>query len=262
MQKPLYVSDLDGTLMNSEKIISPHSVEIINRLVSEGVNFTIATARTYRSAFRIIRDIDFRLPVITLNGTVLSDTKTGKAVEAALFSAEDVAELRRILRGRCGNTVVKAFFGDDLRRTYLNAVPNEAFAAYLEEHGSDPFVIGVDTEDELFAGKICFLSLIAPKETLEPIHEEITRTGRWETLLQQDTYREDYWLEVFPKGSSKAEAMRKVINDLSGFRIADKGCAVSNASEELKAAATEIIGSNDEDAVAEWLRKNAAGTPV
>ena len=246
MQKPLYVTDLDGTLMRTDKSISPRSTEIINVLIREGVCFTIATARTIRSAAQIIRDIDFDLPVITLNGTVLA-------------------------HGRCGSTVVKALFGGEIRRTWLRADHNEAFSAYLEEHRDDPLMAGTDTEDGLFAGKVCFLSLIAPKEDLEPVCREISG-GNWEYLLQKDTYREDYWLEIFPKGSSKAEAMRKVmkqagcdglvvfgdsVNDLSGFRIADECYAVRNASEDLKAAATAVIGSNDEDAVAEWLARNA-----
>ena len=117
MQKPLYVTDLDGTLMRTDKSISPRSTEIINGLIREGVCFTIATARTIRSAAQIIRDIDFDLPVITLNGTVLADAKTGKVTEAALFTEEETAELKRLLHGRCGSTVVKALFGGEIRRT-------------------------------------------------------------------------------------------------------------------------------------------------
>lgn len=272
MQKPLYVTDLDGTLMHSDKTVSQYSVETINRLVGEGVCFTVATARTIRSASQFIRDIRFTLPVITLNGTVLADAETKKPVEAAVFTPEENAELRRLLRGRCANTVVKSVREDQVWRSFLRCVPNRAFSAYLEEHGSDPLLIGVDTEEELFAGRVCFLSLIGPKEELEPVRAELVPSGRWETLLQKDTYLEDYWLEVFPKGSSKAEAMRKVMklagcdglvvfgdsaNDLSGFRIADECYAVSNASDEVKAAATAVIGSNDEDAVAGWLLRNA-----
>ena len=272
MQKPLYVTDLDGTLMRTDRSISPRSTAILNGLIREGVCFTIATARTIRSAARIIRNIDFTLPVITLNGTVLADAKTGKVTEAALFTDIETAELKRLFHGRCANAVVKASFGDEIRRTYLRADHNEAFTAYYSEHQDDPLMSCVDTEEELFAGGICFLSLIAPKEDLEPVWREIAPAGMWETLLQKDTYREDYWLEIFPKGASKAEAMRKVmelagcdglvvfgdsVNDLSGFRIADECYAVSNASEDLKDAATSVIGSNDEDAVAEWLARNA-----
>ena len=272
MNKPLYVTDLDGTLMRTDKSISPRSVNIINRLIREGVCFTVATARTIRSAAYIVRDIRFTLPVITLNGTALANAETGKITGAALFSDEDTVELKRLLHGRCANTVVKALFGDEIRRTYLRTSHNEAFSAYYEEHQSDPLMSAVDTEEELFAGGVCFLSLIAPMQTLEPVWREIAPSGRWEALLQKDTYREDYWLEIFPKGASKAEAMRKVmkqagcdglvvfgdsVNDLSGFRIADECYAVANASEDLKAAATAVIGSNDSDAVAEWLDHHA-----
>ena len=275
--KPLYVSDLDGTLMRSDKSISADSAEILNRLIGQGVCFTVATARTIRSASRIIRDIRFRLPVITLNGTVLSDAETERTVEAALFSPGEVSQLRRILHGHCASAVVKAFFGDELHRTYLRSADNPGFSAYLEEQGADPFLIGVETEDELFAGDVCYLSLIAPKEDLLPIRDKAAQAGSWEILFQKDTYLDNYWLEIFPKGSSKAEAMRKLmkrcgcdrlvvfgdsVNDLSGFRIADECYAVRNASDELKSAATAVLASNDEDAVARWLLTHAVPSPA
>ena len=92
MRKPLYVSDLDGTLMRSDKSVSGHSTEIINRLIAGGACFTIATARTIRSASGIIRNIDFTLPVITLNGTMLADAKTEKPVSVSLFTPEEAGE--------------------------------------------------------------------------------------------------------------------------------------------------------------------------
>ena len=44
-------------------------------------------------------------------------------------------------------------------------------------------------------------------------------------------------------------------NDVDMFEIADESYAVSNAHEVLKAKATGIIGSNNEDGVAKWLEK-------
>ena len=274
MRKPLYVSDLDGTLMRSDKTISQYSAGIINRLIAGGVCFTIATARTIRSASRIIRDIGFSLPVITLNGTVLADARTEKPVDVALFSPEETEELRRLLHGQCGNLVVKSYRGEELHRTYLRGEPDEAFSAYLGEHAYDPLMGPADTEEEMFAGRVCYLSLIAAKEKLEELHRAVSGSGRWETLFQKDTYLPYYWLEIFPRGASKAEAILKLkercgcdgvvmfgdsINDLPAFRIADECYAVRGASEEVKAAATAVIGGNDEDAVAEWLLRNAGG---
>ena len=47
------------------------------------------------------------------------------------------------------------------------------------------------------------------------------------------------------------------VNGLSMCRAADEAYAVSNALEELKAAATAVIGSNEEDAVAKFLKNRA-----
>ena len=46
-------------------------------------------------------------------------------------------------------------------------------------------------------------------------------------------------------------------NDVDMFEFADEAYAVSNAVDELKAIATGIIDSNDNDGVAKWLREFA-----
>lgn len=48
-------------------------------------------------------------------------------------------------------------------------------------------------------------------------------------------------------------------NDLDLFGAADEAYAVSNAAEKLKHAATAVIGSNEEDAVARWILKRETG---
>ena len=50
MEKTLYVTDLDGTLLNTQDRISPLSIQIINDLVDKGMLFTYATARSLVSA--------------------------------------------------------------------------------------------------------------------------------------------------------------------------------------------------------------------
>ena len=71
-----------------------------------------------------------------------------------------------------------------------------------------------------------------------------------------------------PAKASKANAIRKLqemwgcsrvisfgdaINDIPMFEISDECYAVENAVDELKAVATGVIGSNEEDGVAKWL---------
>ena len=44
--KTLYVSDLDGTLLNSRSLVSPFTTAALNELIADGMMFSIATART------------------------------------------------------------------------------------------------------------------------------------------------------------------------------------------------------------------------
>ncbi len=56
--KTLFVSDLDGTLLNTKDKINPQSLEIINSLVEGGVLFTYATARSLVSAAKVTEGLD------------------------------------------------------------------------------------------------------------------------------------------------------------------------------------------------------------
>lgn len=51
-------------------------------------------------------------------------------------------------------------------------------------------------------------------------------------------------------------------NDLPMFEVADESYAVSNAVPAVLEAATGVIGSNDEDAVACWIAEDFAGPPA
>ena len=78
------------------------------------------------------------------------------------------------------------------------------------------------------------------------------------------------WLDVHHSEGSKGNGVRHVAetagyseiiafgdgdNDLSLFEVATESYAVSNADDELKELATEVIGHHDEDGVAKFLRK-------
>ena len=58
-------------------------------------------------------------------------------------------------------------------------------------------------------------------------------------------------------GADKIIAFGDNLNDIPLFLVADECYAVSNAHEELKKLATAVIGSNDEDAGAEFIKKHS-----
>ena len=73
----LYVSDLDGTLLDSDGQLPEDSIQRLNRLIDKGLNFTIATARNYDSAYPLLRGLNLKHPVILFNGVYLTELHTG-----------------------------------------------------------------------------------------------------------------------------------------------------------------------------------------
>ena len=104
--KTLYVSDLDGTLMRNDETLSQDTVRIINELVEKGLAFTYATARSIESARAITGGLRLKLPVITRNGAVLADNMTGKHLERALFTQEEVSLIKELFLGGRNASIV------------------------------------------------------------------------------------------------------------------------------------------------------------
>ena len=76
IQKEMYkvvVSDLDGTLLNSDQEVSELSKKVIRKLHDRGIKFYIATGRAYPDAKRIMESIGIKIPLISANGGVIND---------------------------------------------------------------------------------------------------------------------------------------------------------------------------------------------
>ena len=84
MSTPLYISDLDGTLLCPDARLSEFSRDGLNRLIANGLHFTVATARSIVSISQLLPDLRLELPVINLNGALVSNLKSGRhlAVQA------------------------------------------------------------------------------------------------------------------------------------------------------------------------------------
>ena len=271
----LYVTDLDGTLLRSDATLSPYTISTINRLTEQGLAFTYATARSIESARSIARELNLRLPAITRNGAVLADNATGKHLEKALFTEEEVALLKEMLPElpRCG--FVSCFLGEEMFKAYVpgNLVPG--MVQYADYYRDDPKMKPVKTLEEMFFGQPGYVTLIDDREKAAKIYEKVRQYPGWECIFQKDTYWDEYWVEVCPRNCTKAKAILKMkeqygfrkvvafgdsVNDMPMFRAADEAYAVSNALEALKEIATGVIGGNNEDAVARFLESRAAET--
>ena len=264
----LYVTDLDGTLLNSNDQISQYSIQTINGLVAKGMQFTYATARSLVSASVVAKGLSTTIPVIAYNGALIIHPATGEVISSLSFTEEEAGYLSDVLRENGANPLVYAYVDGVERVSYVAGRENEGIQRYLDMRKGDRRFRQLSDETCLYQGDIFYFTCIAEREELAPLYEIFAVDGRFRCTLQQELYRPEYFLEIMPKKASKAEAIKRLkeiwhcdrvvsfgdaVNDIPMFEISDECYAVANAVPELKAYATGEIASNDEDGVAKWL---------
>lgn len=107
--KTLYVSDLDGTLLNHSDQISDYSLKILNHLIENGLSFTYATARSLSSASKVTKGLNLKLPVIVYNGGMIREAATGQLITMERFTAQEQQEVQALCCVRHLSPLVYSF---------------------------------------------------------------------------------------------------------------------------------------------------------
>lgn len=270
--KTMYVTDLDGTLLNTKDRINLESIQIINALVERGMLFTYATARSLSSASVVTKGLCTQIPVIVYNGAFIIYPKTGEVLHSLSFTQKEAEFVQDCLMKNEISPLVYAYVDQTERVSWNTARENEGIRRYLSLRKGDKRLRPLESGKGLYDGKVFYYTCIGEREELLPVYEIFSRDDRFRCTLQQELYRPEYWCEIMPQKASKAEAIRKLkeiwkcdrivsfgdaINDIPMFEISDECYAVENAVAGLKEIATGIIASNNQDGVAKWLRSHA-----
>lgn len=270
--KTLYVTDLDGTLLNAHSRISQYSLDVINSLVEQGMLFTYATARSIVSASVVAEGLSARTPVITYNGQRIVCPATGETLASVGFTLEEMERGREILEQCEISPLVHAYINGIEKASWDISRENEWLKSYREERGDDPRFRLLEDENGLYDGEIFYFTCTGSREEMLPAYEMFQKDDRFTCTFSRELYRPEYLFEVMPQKATKAHAILTLkelwncgrvvsfgdaMNDIPMFRISDECYAVSNAVPELKTLATGIIGSNEEDGVAKWLLEHA-----
>ena len=93
LSRTLFVSDLDGTLLTSEKKLLQGQTEVLNHLIDQGLQFTVATARSIQAINALLSNLDLSLPAITLGGSLVTWPASGEHLVTKVISQPTVAGL-------------------------------------------------------------------------------------------------------------------------------------------------------------------------
>ena len=266
--KTLYVSDLDGTLLRSDETTSDFTNKTINELVSRGMLFSYATARSYVTSRKVTKGIDAKIPLIVYNGAFVIDNASGKLLLSNFFG-DNVKSLLDDLVENNIYPIVYSFFDGIERFSYVYDKCTKGMKDFIITRKGDQRDNPVNAVSDLYCGDIFYITCIDDENQLAPFYEKYR--NQYHCVFQRDIYSNEQWLEFMPQAASKSNAINQLKdhlrcdrivvfgdgkNDIDMFSLADECYAVENAVDELKSIATAVIPQNNDDGVAKWLLEN------
>lgn len=272
--RTLYVSDMDGTLLNSDALLSTESATLLNRSIAEGALFTVATARTAATVQPLLDEVHFTMPAIVMTGAAWWHFDR-RQYSHCRFIRPERAEL---IRGLFEASTVHPFVytlpadgGNKLKVFYNNPTPSVADAGFIAQRkhlALKEFIFGRLPDIRLMDRVMLFFAS-GPKDEVESIAAHIQAVTPCSVSCYDDIYNPGTALiEIFAEGVSKAHAINEMktqydidevvvfgdnLNDLPMFGVADMAIAVANATESVRTAADRVIGSNDTASVARYI---------
>lgn len=267
--RTLYITDLDGTFLNSNAEISARSGEIVKELTEKGVLFSVATARTYATVTEMFDGIALPCPLVLMNGVTIYDPGENKIIKSNPMP-ENIANRIITAFRKHGIEPMLYFQNCEILDIYYCEPVNIYQREYVSQRVSckTKRFIKSDKPVTIDGRSLVYIVSLDSYESLKGIYDEISAIPEARCMFYRDTYSDCYFLEIISSEVSKATGALQVkslagvdrivafgdnLNDIPLFEIADECYAVSNAEPELKAIATGVIGSNDEDAVAEFI---------
>lgn len=265
MSRKILVLDLDGTLTNSKKEVTPKTREAIRKLQERGHVVALASGRPTGGIRQVAEALQLEETggyVLAFNGAKILDWKTQEVLFQQTLDHKYLAPLLETAY-RYNLSLVTYQNEWVIVETEMNEYAElEARINHLNVRRVDDFVKAVDFPINkcLYTGD--------PVQIKKCEDELLERYGQDLSIFKS----EDYFLEVMPQNIDKAASLDRLIhvlgieqkdvvccgdgyNDISMIQYAGVGVAMSNAKDVVKEAADVITGSNDEDGLVPVIEK-------
>lgn len=269
------VMDVDGTLYNSKKVITPKTKEALLAAQTSGIKLVIASGRPTAGLITIGKELqmkDHRGLFIAYNGSKAIDAATNEILFNQPLSIADGKAVLEHLK----NFDVYPMIDKD-NYMYVNNV----YAAPIHHRGAEMNVIEYETRSNNYllceqADLADFLDFELNKiltagepEYLEKHYKEMMKPFKDSLSCM---FTADFYFEYTAHSIDKAKALATVLepmgfsrddiicfgdgmNDIAMLNYAGIGVAMGNAVEDLKKAADYVTADNDDDGIAKALEK-------
>ncbi|WP_243342573.1 Cof-type HAD-IIB family hydrolase [Anaerococcus sp. AGMB09787] len=261
----LIVFDVDGTLVNDNKEILDETVEVVEALKNKGIKIILNSGRTFNGMWRMRQKLGLMAYddySICGTGAYIRRNADGKALLANPLDEDDYNKIVAMVDGFDVQVAVHT-----MNILYLNEEePNEAFILDQKQVQMPWMKFEKFSDIEESVSRI---GIEGDPEVLDQISDKYMDKLTEDYMVMRN---ESYLIEILNKNSGKEKSLASLcdilgvamddimyfgdgLNDAKSIDLVGVGIAMDNAHPAAKDAADYVIGSNEEPALAEFLRR-------
>lgn len=252
MSVRMIVTDLDQTLLQTDKTISRYTAAIMKQCRAKGIRVIFATARPKRTVNRFLTDVSVDGLVLHNGAVVYAENKhfvnygIDSETKNNILKSISHDHPQAILSVEIDDTLYANF---DVKTIWPETEAVRTDFSVLPDKPADNIIVGVSSLED-----IVLFSKYLPDNLYIEMND-----GKLGLIMSKAATK---WNAVkaladhFSISTGDVVAFGDDYNDIEMIRLCGTGVAVVNALDEAKAVADFICGSNDDDGVARWLEEN------
>lgn len=270
------IMDIDGTLVNDEKVITPLTKETLLKAQDKGVRLVLASGRPTSGLLKLAEELDMENHhglFVCFNGSKVVDCQNHEILYNHAISVEDSKAVLEHLK----NFKARPMFDKD-EYMYVNDVfdntiiyKGKPFNVMQYESRGNNYILCEKRDLAAFVDfEINKILTFGDPDYLQAHYKEMMEPFKDRLNCM---FTSDFYFEYTAKGVDKAKALDSVLipmgykkeemmafgdaqNDKSMVEYVGLGVAMGNASDELKAVANEITDTNNNDGIAKAIMKH------
>ncbi len=286
----LFITDLDGTLLDNQKEIPFKNHQAIQKLVDHKIHCTVFTGRSYHSGVHIVRELGIQIPVVFQNGAMIMNPATGEIIFKQGLERKIAAEI--IMRGRTHRFLLIAYVSFlEMPDMLVEADPKypfpglsiDSFPFHSYLVANQPRILKVDDlSRSVLDGHLLSpmekdgipqVCVIGDIQLLSQFASDLEKRFSGQISPIISTILDGMgFLEVFGPKISKGHALDELLkyyhvapeetvfigdnlNDIELMKRVGMPIAVANAPDEVKALCRWIAPSNEDSGVASAIER-------
>ncbi len=249
----LIATDMDHTLLKSDSTLPNSFEETVSRVFDENIQFVLASGRTLFSIKKKVQNINLPFSFISDNGAIIEHNN--EIIHFDSISKENLDRIISVLEQAEQSSVVLC----GINTCYVKCYSDEHKAMLYEYYPVSVFVDDLRTvEDDIV--KVTLMNLTDAQQIFDE-QANPSLGNDFNTVVAGKI-----WIDVMNQGINKGKALSILRdslnidaseamafgdynNDLEMLKSVDHSYAMGNAVDVIKEAASQVIGTNDEEAV-------------